>query len=84
MGNSLRKLQIYHLAPRTAVKQIPVVRCLLNHRRVRRVPRFPVLPPVAVAADQPCEEWLGVLGAVVVIGKGGGEFVEGEGEGDRG
>lgn len=60
------------------------MRGLLNHRRVRRVPRFPVLSPVAVAADQPREKGLRILGAVVAIGKGGGEFVEGEGEGDRG
>lgn len=59
------------------------MRRLLDHGRVHRVPSLPFLAPVAVAADEPCEERLGGFGAAVGIG-GGGEFIEGEGEGDCG
>ena len=77
-SHALGKLQIDHATARRALEQVPIVRRLLHHLRVGRVPVDPSLLVVAVAVDETGKEGLGG-GIGGVVGRVG-EFVEGEGE----
>lgn len=78
--NSLRKLQIHHLASRAGLEQIPIMRRLLDHARVQCIPVRPTFLIACELIDDACEERLGGIGGAAV--RGAGEFVESEAEGE--
>jgi len=64
------------------MEQIPIMRRLLDHRRMQRIARDPTLPIVTVAVDQAGEE--GLRGLVARVVGGVRELVYGEGEWEEG
>lgn len=65
---------------RTALEQIPIMRRLLDHGRMHRIPRRPPLLVLTIAIDHPGEDRLRGLGGRTVCRAG--QFVDAEGQGE--
>ncbi len=78
----LRELQIDMRTGSRIMKQIPIVSRLFDHGRVQRIPRRPPFLVTRVAVYDTREERLRGVGRAAV--RGAREFVDGEGQGQRG
>ena len=81
-SNVLRIPQLNNLTTLGPIEQMPIMRRLLDHIRMQRIPLRPLLTPVIVRLQHPREP--GLRGRVRGVVRGAGELVERDGGGQGG